>query len=331
MRRVLPVWVAAAFVAVSVAGTAYWLRSGEGVDARTFDARTFDAAPAGSPASGSATLNPVTGRVDQSLGTAVSAVVDSDTAELAGNARTWGSGEIDREGDIGAKDRARFTALALAHIGELRAEPMVVRWYLDTAGSPVADSSEVAAVAKATFADDRGWKLRGAVTFQRVEFYEEADFVLLVAEAAVIPGYSEECVHWETGEPDASCTVGSLVIINDLRWRDGALGDPIALAEFRVHELNHEVGHWLGQGHFSCLGGLGAVNQQQFRSLAGCRANGWPLRWEMAMVAARFGLWPSVGAFEPYDSLEGDGEEMAAESGHEEPVQEEPAQARQEA
>ena len=127
--------------------------------------------------------------------------------------------------------------------------------------------------------------------------------MLVVAEAVTIPEYSEDCVSWQTGEPDASCTVGSAVIINDHRWRDGALGDAIGLGEFRTHEINHETGHWLGQGHFSCMGGPAAVNQQQFRSLAGCTANAWPLPWERAMVALRFGLWPGVEAYEPYDEI----------------------------
>jgi hypothetical protein len=107
-----------------------------------------------------------------------------------------------------------------------------------------------------------------------------------------------------TGLPDASCTVGSAVVVNDERWRDGALGDLIDLPTFRVHELNHETGHFLGQGHFSCQGGVAAVNQQQFRSLVGCTANAWPLPWERAMVALRFGLWPAAGVYEPYDVLE---------------------------
>lgn len=213
-------------------------------------------------------------------------------------------GEIDLDGDIGPADRAWLAELAEQHRGERAEEPWVVHWTLVEVGEPVVDSEQVAAVAARALADDRGWALDGAIRFERVATVDEADFRLVVAPAEEVPSYSEDCRSWQTGDADASCTVGNDVIINDRRWRDGALGDPIPLEQFRVHELNHEVGHWLGQGHFSCLGGAAPLNQQQFRSLQGCTANEWPLPFERAMVAARFGLWPSLGAFEVYEAWE---------------------------
>lgn len=210
---------------------------------------------------------------------------------------------INTEGDIGEDDRAAYTELEAAHRGERPDDPLVLHWMAETVGDPVADLEEVACVAAAAYADPRGWNLDGALRFERVESAEEADFVLVVAEADYVPDFADSCLSSLTGVPDASCTVGNYVIINDLRWRDGALGDPIPLEVFRIHEINHETGHWLGQGHFSCLGGVAAVNQQQFRSLDGCTANAWPLPFERAMVAARFGLWPTLGAYEPYDEL----------------------------
>ncbi len=210
---------------------------------------------------------------------------------------------INTSGDIGEDDRATYSELEAAHRGERPDEPLVLHWVAETVGNPVADLEEVACVAAAAYADPRGWNLDGALRFERVESAEEADFVLVVAEADYVPDFADSCLSSLTGIPDASCTVGNYVIINDLRWRDGALGDPIPLEVFRIHEINHETGHWLGQGHFSCLGGVAGVNQQQFRSLDGCTANAWPLPFERAMVAARFGLWPSLGAYEPYNEL----------------------------
>lgn len=229
--------------------------------------------------------------------------VTDEAPETPTPPQVWGNGEIDTTWDAGPADRARYGALAASHDKDRQTEQWVVRWAVVPAGDPVVDADEVGRVAEQAYADPRGWSLRGAIRFERTTDPDAADFLLVVAEAAVIPEYSEDCVSWQTGEPDASCTVGSAVIINDQRWRDGALGDSIALGEFRVHEINHETGHWLGQGHFSCLGGTAAVNQQQFRSLAGCVANGWPLPWEQAMVATRFGLWPGVDAYEPYDEI----------------------------
>lgn len=198
------------------------------------------------------------------------------------------AGIVNTEGDIDLEIRDYYAAWwASFEVGPL-ASPFTIRWATTTAGSPVVDIADVAKVAAQAFADPRGWSLRGALRFEHVASTEDADLVLMLAEAAAIADYSADCLSWQTGLPDASCSVGALVIINDLRWRDGALGDPIPLDLFHIHEINHETGHWLGQGHFSCLGGAAAVNQQQFRSLDGCTANAWPLPWEQAMVAQRY-------------------------------------------
>lgn len=205
-------------------------------------------------------------------------------------------GIVDTEGDIDLETRDYYTEQWSTFVADPEVDPVVIRWAFTTAGSPVVDGEEVARTAARTLADPRGWSLGGAIRFKQVESTEEADLVVMLAEAALIADYAEECVSWQSGVPDASCTVGALVIINDLRWRDGALGDRIAIDVFRVHEINHETGHWLGQGHFSCLGGTGAVNQQQFRSLGGCEANAWPLPWEKAMVAERYVSWLTAGS-----------------------------------
>ena len=314
MRLALTVGVATVAVATALAVVTY--RSGGWhVAATEFSSAASKGSPGAGGAPGDASLGDASlgdaSLGDASLGDIVRAIMgaparsaDPDAVAVADARGTWGGGTISTEGDIGAADRARFADLAASHRGERPEQPVVLHWYFDEVGAPVVDTNQVAETAAAVFRDPRGWSFDGGLNFVRVDNAEEADFVLLVAEAAEIPYYSDECVSWQTGEPDASCTVGNLVIINDLRWRDGALGDAIPLADFRIHEINHEVGHWLGQGHFSCLGGAAAVNQQQFRSLAGCQPNAWPLPWEKAMVAARFGLWPSLGAFEPYDTVE---------------------------
>ena len=307
MRLALPAGAAAVAVVAALAATAYHQAGGQHVAATEASGGRAKAAlqrvgeavdRETAKTAGVTSITAATGAA------ALSPAADPDALAVAGNTDTWGGGTISTEGDIGPRDRARFTALEAAHRGEHPEQAVVLRWYFTEVGSPVVDSSQVVDTAAAIFLDGRGWRLDGALRFVRVDNAEDADFVLMLAEATEIPSFSDECVSWQTGEPDASCTVGNLVIINDLRWRDGALGDPIPLADFRIHEINHEVGHWLGQGHFGCLGGLAAVNQQQFRSLAGCQPNAWPLPWEKAMVAARYGLWPSLGAFEPYDTID---------------------------
>lgn len=157
-------------------------------------------------------------------------------------------------------------------------------------GEPVTSLDGFRRVAAATFGDPRGWTLGGAIRFEEAGDDEAPDFVLALAVPDEIAAVSDECVYWATGEADASCTAGGLVMINDVRWQDGAINDPYPLDEFRQQELNHELGHWLGEDHWTCAGGLAPVNQQQFRHLDGCRPNAWPLPWERVAVALRRGL-----------------------------------------
>lgn len=268
---------------------------------RSVDGSGSDAAPAGSrrPPGVDAPGAAYAAAAGASDAGAVGAGSD-DGGQGEGDLAVLVPGEIDTTGDLGPEARAYFAELASRHQPSQAPTALVVRWVLEVSGEPVVDPEEVAAVAADAYADERGWGLNGAIRFERVDDAEEADFLLVVAEAATVPDYSEDCRSGQTGEADASCTVGDAVIINDLRWRDGALGNRIPLELFRIHEINHETGHWLGQGHFSCLGGVAAVNQQQFRSLDGCSPSAWPLPFERAMVAARFGVWPTLQGFEPY-------------------------------
>lgn len=218
---------------------------------------------------------------------------DGGGRDAAGDVGRLGGATIDTEGDVDADTRAAYVRLNHDLRPVVTPErPWVVHYVVTAAGEPSVPVEQLATLAARTYADPRGWSLGGAIRFVRVWDQAEADLVLVIAEAGVIPEYSESCVFWATGEPDASCTVGNTVIINEQRWLHGALGDPFPLDRFRIHELNHETGHWLGQGHFSCIdGGPAAVDQQQFRSLDGCAANEWPLPWEQAMVAERWALW----------------------------------------
>lgn len=319
--------VAALVAVLAVAAGQEWASHGAVGDAVDL-ARIADGLPAGSAtrAPDTAAAAPTTSAPTTSGPTssaAPSGPVDPD-APGGPEARPLQPGVADTEGDIGEDERAAYAALALRPAPTT--EPWQVRYALQTAGETTVALDTFAAVVEATYRDPRGWSLGGAIAFERVSDPAEADFVVVLAEPAAVAEFSEDCVSWQTGEPDASCTVGNDVIINEERWLYGALGDPYPLAQFRVQEINHETGHWLGQGHFSCLGGLAAVNQQQFRSLDGCEANEWPLVWERAMVAERHGLWgpaaPQAQTADPevLDDPPADREEPGSgEPGSEEP------------
>jgi hypothetical protein len=144
------------------------------------------------------------------------------------------------------------------------------------------DTNEFIAQVAETLGDSRGWSRAGYV-FNRVQVAAQADFILILVQAEVldtIPGCSSQ---W-------SCRSGANVYINEDRWNgattawDNAGG---SLRDYRHMVVNHEVGHWLGHGHYNCSQGvnnLAPVMQQQSIDLQGCKFNSWPLQFEINAV-----------------------------------------------
>lgn len=150
------------------------------------------------------------------------------------------------------------------------------RYTVRTRGTVRADVPAFRAAVAATYADPRGWT-RGYHRFRAVDAGAAADFTVVLSQARYLPSYSRVC------STTYSCRVGRNVIINLDRWRRGSPYFPGTLAQYRAMVLNHETGHWLGQGHATCPGpGRAApVMQQQSKGLTGCRVNPWPLPREI--------------------------------------------------
>ena len=126
-----------------------------------------------------------------------------------------------------------------------------------------------------TLADARGWAQKGA--FSRGA---TTSFIIVLTSAANVPSFSSACSSsW-------SCRVGPYVIINEDRWLGATPSWNSAGGNLRDYQhmvINHEVGHWLGNGHVNC-GGAGQpapIMQQQSINLQGCRHNAWPLPSEL--------------------------------------------------
>lgn len=184
---------------------------------------------------------------------------------------------------------ALLTSLAvLGGVGVAAAQPAAaadrtVTYTVSTSGAVRADPGQVAAVARETLADYRGWSLGGALAFAEVG--SGSSFDLVLASPGVIgaqPGCSSSY----------SCRVGRRVYLNDERWRTATPSWTFSLAEYQRYVLLHEVGHWLGLGHSTCPGPgrAAAVMQQQSISLQGCLANVWPLIPERDAVARLHGV-----------------------------------------
>lgn len=120
--------------------------------------------------------------------------------------------------------------------------------------------------------DPRGWTASQDVTFQRVD--TGADLRLVLASPSLT---DRRCAPLNTAGL-YSCRNGSSVVLNFKRWKNGAdafAGDVIT---YRTYLVNHEVGHFLGNGHRGCPGaGLPApVMMQQTKGVGSCLPNGWP-------------------------------------------------------
>lgn len=172
-----------------------------------------------------------------------------------------------------ANEQAAAQARAATRTGQSR----TVAYSIATRGATSADLDEFAAQANQTLNDPRGWAQLG-LTFVRVP--SGGSFSLILSEPSQVPTFSPSCsAEW-------SCRVGSSVIINDMRWTGATPAWNAAgggIRDYRHMVVNHEVGHWLGHGHYGCpaAGAYAPVMLQQSIDLQGCKFNPWPLPSEL--------------------------------------------------
>lgn len=164
----------------------------------------------------------------------------------------------------------------------LKAAPTITATYC-VAARGVSESylSGLATKAAAVYSDARGWASTGKYMFRQVD--SGCSFILWLAAADQMTTFSTDC------NPSWSCRVGPNVIINIDRWQDATTAWNQAggnLDDYRTMVINHETGHWLGFGHWSCssIGQLAPVMQQQSIDLQGCRFNPWPLDAELSWL-----------------------------------------------
>jgi hypothetical protein len=159
-----------------------------------------------------------------------------------------------------------------------------VKYRVISKGNLSASISEFKAQANQTLNSPNGWAQLG-IAFKEVS--SGGEFILVLSEASQVPTFSSGC------DSQYSCRVGDYVIINENRWVSATSSWNNAgggLRDYRHMVINHEVGHWLGHGHYSC-GGAGQsapVMQQQSIDLQGCKFNAWPLDKEM--FSSRYGI-----------------------------------------
>jgi hypothetical protein len=153
------------------------------------------------------------------------------------------------------------------------------RYGLFVEGGLRVDRREFAQQVFQTLADRRSWRRGGRVAFQQIADRRHANTRILLVSPRLV---DRLCYPLRT-RGYVSCTRGSTVILNVNRWRYAVRYWPLSRLDYRRMLINHEVGHRLGQHHRHCpgRGQFAPVMQQQTYGLHGCRANPWPLSYEL--------------------------------------------------
>lgn len=135
------------------------------------------------------------------------------------------------------------------------------------------DGQEFAQAVQTTLGDPRSWGAGGRQSFQRVSDASYDFRVLLVSPDNV----NDFCPGLDTGG-FTSCRSGERAVVNLARWLIGVPDYEGDLPTYRQYVVNHEVGHYLGNGHEQCPGPgeVAPVMQQQTLGLDGCTKNPWP-------------------------------------------------------
>jgi len=125
-----------------------------------------------------------------------------------------------------------------------------------------------------TLNDRRSWGRGGAVRFARTDSRSAADLTVVLAS----PELSARLCRPLRTFGKLSCRTGSSVVFTHYRWVKGITDYGTDRTGYRHYLVNHEVGHWLGNGHRSCpgRGRRAPVMMQQTKGLRGCRPNPWP-------------------------------------------------------
>ncbi|MFJ7047706.1 DUF3152 domain-containing protein [Streptomyces sp. NPDC101112] len=151
----------------------------------------------------------------------------------------------------------------------------VLRYRVEVEKGLSLSAADVAEEVERILGDPRGWTADGDSAFQRVSG-GATDFVVKVA----TPGTVDDIcgAYGLNTRGEVNCNVDDNVMVNLKRWE---LATPVYaddVTAYRALIINHEVGHFLGEGHVGCLGrGKPApAMMQQIKGMKGCVPNVWP-------------------------------------------------------
>lgn len=138
-------------------------------------------------------------------------------------------------------------------------------------GGLAVDGEAFATFVMGTLNDPRSWANDG-YSFARTD--ENPDVTVILAS----PDTSDELCRPLQTNGTLSCRNGDRAVLTWYRWVNGMEEYADDRNAYRHYLVNHEVGHFVGQGHVGCPGrGKPApVMMQQTLGLQGCAPNAWP-------------------------------------------------------
>ena len=128
-------------------------------------------------------------------------------------------------------------------------------------------------VVRDSLMDPRGWQQVAEVTF-KPSAGKTYNVRFILATPYQVDRY---CYPLRTNR-FFSCRNGRTIAINANRFLKGSRHWNSSLERYRIHVINHEMGHYLGFGHRRCRrrGQLAPIMMQQTKGLFGCITNEWP-------------------------------------------------------
>ena len=171
----------------------------------------------------------------------------------------------------GRRSRPRFvTAPNGARPRNAKGRQIMYRVQVEKAsGYPV---SQFAKEIRSILNDKRGWQATGRVYFRQ---RRRAQLRIILATPITV---DRLCAPLDTNGY-VSCYRKNKVVLNVMRWREGAAAWKGELDNYRRYLINHEVGHAMGQRHKYCdrKGGAVPVMHPQTYGFMNCKPNFWPL------------------------------------------------------
>ncbi len=153
-----------------------------------------------------------------------------------------------------------------------------VRFRVSIHGDQPTTKARFARRVRAILCDERGWTASGV----RFRYHPKGEYLVSLRSAAATERRCMDLVGLSVRHT-WSCAGTREAVLNADRWFEGSPTLGMSVKRYRRLLVNHEVGHLLGHGHRGCsaAGAKAPVMMQQSKGLGGCRANVWPLPYEL--------------------------------------------------